>query len=259
MDGLNLLNGDCIEMMRSLPDGTVDAVITDLPYGVLNKDSEGGKWDSVVPLELMWEQFLRISKENAAIILFAQGMFTADLMKSRPGLWRYNLVYDKVRSSGFLNANRMPLRRHEDICVFYRKQPTYNPQKTKCAPGEETHSRGRLGDPAKNSCYGSRHEVPALDASMKCPTSILRFPKPPPGKNVHPTQKPVELIEWLVRSYTNEGDTVLDATMGSGTTGVACVRTKRRFIGIEKDEAYFDIAKTRIEQVAREPVQMTLF
>lgn len=251
----NLLLGDCLAEMEHIPDRSVDMLLTDLPYGVLNKKNENAKWDSQIPLEPLWEQWLRVCKPNTAIILFAQGMFTAKLMMSRPDLWRYNLIWDKGRCSGFLNANRMPLRSHEDIVVFYRELPTYNPQRTKALPGEESHSKGRTDKELKNQCYGEFRMTEDGDLTMKHPKSVLHFQKEPPTEIVHPTQKPVELLRWLIRSYTNKGETVLDCTMGSGSTGVACVWEERNFIGIEKDEKWFEVAKERIAKAETTPKQ----
>lgn len=161
-------------------------------------------------------------------------------------MWRYNLVWDKVLTSGFLNANKQPLRQHEEIVVFYKKQPTYNPQKTKGTPN---HSKGKPKESSNNN-YNSFGWVDNVDklGNMKHPKSIVTFSKPHPSTMIHPTQKPLDLLEWLIKTYTNENDTILDNCMGSGTTGVACKNLNRNFIGIEKDEKYFNIAKERIEK-----------
>lgn len=234
--------GDCLELMSELPDASIDMILCDLPYGVTKN-----KWDSVIPLDKLWEQYKRITKPNAAIVLFADGMFEANLMLSNPKWWRYNLVWDKVLTSGFLNANRMPLRSHEEICVFYQKQPTYNPQKT---VGDKNHSKGRPKENA-NENYGEYGFVDNSDqlGNLKHPKSILTFPKPHPSITVHPTQKSQELCEWLIKTYTNEGDVVLDPCMGSGTTCIAAKNTGRHYIGFELDEKYFEIAQSRIEGV----------
>ena len=197
-----IYNEDCLEGMKRIDDGAVDCIITDLPYGVLNEQSEGGSWDSIIPLEPMWEQFKRVTKPNAAIVLFCQGMFTADLMHSNPKMWRYNLIWKKGdRSGGFLNANRMPLRNHEDIAVFYQQLPTYNPQKRKGSPN---HSRGNITS-ITNRCYG-KFDIAENDLSgMKFPTSIIDYPKEFDGKQFHPTQKPVDLLRYLILTYTNVG------------------------------------------------------
>jgi site-specific DNA-methyltransferase (adenine-specific) len=176
-------------------------------------------------------------------------MFMADLMESNKKLWRYNLVWNKVLTSGFLNANRQPLRQHEEICVFYKKQPTYNPQKVK---GSKNHSKGKEKK-NKNNNYNDFEFVDNSDelGDMKHPTSILTFQKPHPSTMVHPTQKSVELCEWLIKTYTNAGDTVLDNCMGSGTTGVAALNLDRKFIGMELDENYFNIAEKRIKELEK--------
>lgn len=248
--------GDCLEVMKSIAYKSIDCIICDLPYGVLNKGNESAKWDNVIPFAPLWEQYERIIKDNGAIVLFAQGMFTCDLMQSNRKLWRYNLIWDKVLKNGFLNANRMPLRQHEDICVFYCKLPTYNPQMQKCEPHKRNHGKGKNGTQT-NRCYGNFISTPTIISDEKYPTSIISFAKKHiNGKSYHPTEKPVELLRYLIRTYTNEGDLVLDNCMGSGTTCVAAIREKRHYIGIEKDENYFEIAKQRIE---KELMQPTLF
>lgn len=245
-----IYNEDCLEGMKRIPDGSIDAIICDLPYGVLNKQSEGGGWDSIIPFEPLWEQYLRVLKENGAILLFCQGMFTAKLMMSQPNLWRYNLIWDKSSPTGFLNAKRMPMRRHEDIAVFYRSLPTYNPQMLKCEPYQRNHSKGRMTGKHTNNCYGKFVDFPTTISDEKYPTSIIFVPKEHKmncDDNFHPTQKPVQLLRYLVRTYTNEGDTVLDNCMGSGTTAIACIKEKRHFIGFELNKEYYDKAMTRIE------------
>ena len=243
--------GDCLDIMPSIPDKCIDAVICDLPYGVLNKTNENAKWDSVIPFQQLWRQYERIIKDNGVIILFGQGMFTAKLMLSNPKLWRYNLVWKKgERTSGFLNAKRMPLRNHEDICVFYKQQPTYNPQMTY---GQKLHSRGKGKHKFTQRCYGSFKEPEDGElTNLKYPKSVVNFER---DYNIflHPTQKPVNLIRWLILSYTNPGDLVLDNCMGSGTTCVAAIKENRRYIGIEKEEKYFQIAEQRIETELKQP------
>ena len=253
----NIYNMDCLEGMKQIPDGTIDAVICDLPYGVLNGESEGGSWDTIIPFEPLWAEYRRVCKPTAAIVLFAQGMFTADLMHSNPKMWRYNLIWKKGdRASGFLNANRMPLRNHEDIVVFYDKLPTYNPQ---MRTGFPNHTRGHGGGKLKNGCYGkfdpwARSEVITTE---KFPLSIIDIAKEHDvNKQFHPTQKPVDLLRYLVLTYTNEGDTVLDNCMGSGTTAIACIKERRHFIGFELSKEYFDKAVRRIKA---EQAQLTLF
>lgn len=230
--------------MKDISDKSIDMILCDLPYGVTAKN----KWDSVIPYQPLWEQYNRIIKDNGAIVLFGQDKFTAETMLSNKKYHRYNLIWKKVLPSGFLNANRMPLREHEDIMVFYKKLPTYNPQKIK---GKPSHTRGKVvgkmnDSHLKNNNYGDFKCV-ETEGDMKFPTSILEFSKPHPSISVHPTQKPTDLLEWLIKTYTNEDEIVLDNCMGSGSSGVACVNTKRKFIGIELDDTYFEISKSRIE------------
>ena len=258
MSDLNkIYNEDCIEGMKRIPDGSVDCVICDLPYGVLNKQSEGGSWDSVIPLDLLWEQYRRITKPIAAIVLFGQGMFTSDLMQSNRKMWRYNLIWDKMRATGFLNCARMPLRQHEDICVFYEKLPTYNPQKCEVPDWAKTHTRGR-GASNTNRCYGNFDLHQQFDiTNEKWPRSIIEISKKTNEADAwHPTQKPVALIQYLIRTYSDEGDTILDNCMGSGTTAIAAIREKRNFIGFELNKEYYDKACKRIKL---EQAQLTLF
>lgn len=241
-----LLQGNCLELMNEIPNKSIDMILCDLPYG----QTQRNKWDVVIPLEKLWEQYKRIIKDNGAIVLFANGMFTAELMLTNKSMWKYNLVWDKVLPSGFLNAKKMPMRGHEDICVFYKKLPTYNPQMTE---GKECHSRGdAIGksqeDFSRNTNYGSFAAV-QTKGNLKYPKSIITYQKPHPSITVHPTQKPVELLEWLIKTYTNEGEIILDNCMGSGSTGVACLNTGRDFIGMELEEDYFNIAKGRIEDI----------
>lgn len=245
---IQLWKGDCLELMKDIPNKSVDAIICDLPYEVLNKGNKHAQWDKMLPLDKLWEQYNRIIKDNGAIILFGQGMFTAQLMISNPSMWRYNLVWDKKLKSGFLNANRMPLRQHEDILVFYKNLPTYNPQFNK---GQPLHSKGisYKNKSHVNRNYGNIKTVEdnRKGCTEKHPSSIIRFQKPHPSKSVHQTQKSVPHIEQYLKLHSKENDVVLDPFMGSGTTGIACVNTNRRFIGIELDENYFSIAKKRID------------
>ena len=238
---MKLLNGDCLELLNDVDDKSVDMIICDLPYGQTHN-----KWDSVIPLDKLWKQYKRVIKDNGCIALFGQGMFTADLMYSNKKWWKYNLIWDKVLTNGFLNANRMPLRSHEDIAIFYNKPPTYNPQKVL---GKKNHTKGKVKQ-NKNNNYGKHNFVDNSDelGNMKHPKSILTFTRPHSSVMKHPTEKPVEVCEWLIKSYTNEGDVVLDNCMGSGTTGVACENTNRKFIGMELNKEYFEQAVNRINQ-----------
>lgn len=250
-------NVDCLEGMQQIPDGAVDMVLCDLPYGLTQN-----KWDSPIPMSDLWAQYKRVTKQNGAILLHADGMFMARLMMSQPKMWRYNLVWDKVLTTGFLNAYRMPLRQTEEVCVFYRKQPTYHPQMKAGRPNHsvgKAQGRKRRVASESNHNYGEHSVIDHRDllGNMKHPTSLLRFPKPHPSKAHHPTEKPLELLEWLIKTYTDPGDLVLDNCMGSGSTAVACINTGRHYIGFETEKAYFDIAQRRIDEA--EEKRRTLF
>lgn len=237
-----IIHGDCLQVLNQVPAASVDCVVCDLPYGHTRNS-----WDSTLPLVELWAQYNRICKQNAAVVLFGQGMFTYQLMGSNLGAWRYNMVWVKDRVSGFLNAKRMPLRCHEDICMFYRSQPVYNPQMWR---GQSNHSIGSaVGKPSRQNNYGAFNllEVEAGNTE-KHPRSVLFFKRPHPP--VHPTQKPVELYEWLIRTYTNEGALVLDNCCGSGTCAVACIRQSRRYLCIESDFSFFELSKNRAAETA---------
>ena len=239
---MTLLQGDCLELMKQVPDKSIDLILCDLPYGTTQN-----KWDTVIPFDKLWTQYNRIIKDNGAILLFAQGKFYVNLVSSNMKMFRYDLVWDKELVSGFLNAKRMPLRRHEQVAVFYKHLPTYNPQFTQ---GKPLHSKGTAYQTKEltNNNYGDfkTTDDDRVGSTEKYPTSIMKFQKPHPSVCVHPTQKPVALLEYLVKTYTNEGDTVLDNCMGSGSTGVACQNTNREFIGMELDEKYYKIACERL-------------
>jgi len=230
----NLINADCLDAMRDIPDGSVDMVLTDPPYG-----TTACKWDSVIPFEPMWEQLKRITKPNGAIVLTASQPFTSALVMSNVKMFRYDLKWIKTQATGFYNANRMPMRAHEDILVFYGVLPTYNPQKT--AGNPYVQKRGSASDVYQ----GKDLSVTVNNTGMRHPVSWRVFQRD--AIKVHPTQKPVALMEYLIKTYTNAGETVLDFTMGSGTTGVACKNLGRSFIGIEMDADYFATASARID------------
>ena len=234
--------GDCLELMRQIPDGSIDMILCDLPYGTTHN-----KMDVRLPFEALWKHYKRITKKNGAILLFGQGAFYVDLVNSNPKMFKYDLVWDKYLTSGFLNAKKMPLRQHEQIAVFYNKPPTYNPQ---MIPGAVNHGKGKPKNNQNNN-YGEYAFVDSKQDGLKYPTSILRYPKPHPSVALHRTEKSIPLLEYLVKTYTNEGETVLDNCMGSGSTGVACVNTGRNFIGMELDKQYFDIAEKRINEAER--------
>lgn len=243
MDDIKLMQGDCLELMKGIPDGSIDMILCDLPYGTTRN-----KWDIPIPFDQLWLQYCRVIKENGAIVLFGSGRFTSMLVNSNPAMFRYNLVWEKTTPTGFLNANRQPLRIHEDICVFYKKQPTYNPQKTtghKRKVSTALHKR----ECRKTSNYGD-HGLTSYDSTERFPTSILRFATDKQKSALHPTQKPVALLECLVKTYTDKGDVVMDNCMGSGSTGEACVNTGRRFIGMEITPVHFANAEKRINEAA---------
>ena len=233
----HLLQGDCLELMATIPSGSVDMVMCDLPYGTTQN-----KWDSVIPLPPLWSAYKRICKPNAAIVLTASQPFTSALVMSNIEMFRYCWVWDKANSTGFLNAKKQPLRQTEDVCVFYQDVPSYYP-----AMEVRGKPRKKGGSKVNNGCYGELRSSESFNNTYY-PTNLLRISNANRAEKVHPTQKPVALMEYLIKTYTNEGETVLDNTMGSGTTGVACGNTGRRFIGIERDESYFKIASDRIEK-----------
>ena len=227
--------GDCLDVMQDIPDGSVDMVMTDPPFG-----TTACKWDSVIPFEPMWAQLKRITKPSGAIVLMASQPFTSALVMSNVGMFRYDLKWIKTQATGFYNANRMPLRAHEDIIVFYQSLPSYNPQKTAGEP--YVQKRGS----ASEVYQGKDLSVTVNETGMRHPLSWRVFQRD--ADKTHPTQKPVALMEYLIRTYTNAGETVLDFAAGSGTTGVAAANTGRRFIGIEMDADYFSIAQARIRK-----------
>ena len=235
-----LYQGDCLEVMDKLIESglKVDAIITDPPYGTTQN-----KWDSVISLDEMWNRINKLIKSNGAIVFTSQSIFTAKLILSNEKWFKYKLVWEKSKATNFLNAKKQPLRKHEDICVFYNKQPTYNPQMREGKPYDKGVRKDQL-----TGSYGDFNPVHVKSEGKRYPTDVVYFKTAESeGKVYHSTQKPVKLMEYLIKTYTNEGDLVLDFTMGSGSTGVACMNTNRRFIGIELDEKYFNIAKNRIE------------
>jgi len=237
-----LYKGDCLNVMNKIEDKSVDIILADLPFGVTQN-----KKDIRIPFEPLWKQYKRVIKDNGPILLFSQGIFYVDLVNSNRKMFRYDIIWDKQLISGFLNANRMPLRVHEQIAVFYSKLPTYNPQ---FICGKPLHSKGTsyLNKEHKNQNYGDFDMVDDSRAGTteKYPTSIFSFQKPHPSKSLHRTEKSIELLEELIKTYTNEGDVVLDNVMGSGTTGIACLNTNRKFIGIEIESETFELAQNRI-------------
>ena len=232
---IDIKRGDCLELMKDIPDESIDMILCDLPYGTTKN-----KWDSVIPLNKLWKSYERIIKDTGAIVLFSQMPFSAELVHSNLKLFKYEWIWQKDNGTGFLNDKKMPLKIHENILVFYKKLPLYNPQMRtgfkpyKCKQGRHSTNYGAYEQGHITESNGERY-----------PIDIIKFKK---DSGLHPTQKPVELLEYLIKTYTNENETVLDNCMGSGSTGVACVNTNRNFIGYELDEKYFEIAEKRINE-----------
>ena len=233
---IKLMKGDCLERMKEIESGSVDMILTDPPYG-----TTACKWDSIIPLEPMWEQLKRIIKPNGAIVMAAANPFTSVLICSNLKMFKQSLVWEKTLFTNFAMVKKQHAKKHEDIVVFYSKQPTYNPQMEAGKPYTDkprARTMGVTGD--------ALPDKRAIDnKGTRYPSSVQKFSNGNNG-NVHPTQKPVALMEYLIKTYTNEGETVLDFTMGSGSTGVAAKNLNRKFIGIELDDKYFEIAKERI-------------
>lgn len=231
--------------MKEFPDNSVDMIICDLPYAKTRN-----KWDRLIPFEDLWGQYERIIKEDGAILLFGQGTFSAHLMLSNEKMFRYSLIWEKDRPTGFLNAKRMPLRSHEDILVFYKRLPTYNPQFWEGEPLHGMGSKFKTGEYINNNYgevdYSKNPSLNRKGETKKYPRSVLSFKRPHPP--IFPTQKPVELVQYLINTYSNEGDIVLDNCLGSGTTALACINTKRHYIGIEKDKDNYQLACNRVNE-----------
>lgn len=246
---VELLKGDCLGVMKGIPSGSIDAIITDPPYG-----TTACKWDSVIDFDLMWEQLNRIIKPNGAIVLFGSEPFSSALRMSNIKNYKYDWVWDKNKPTGHLNAKRQPLRVIENISVFYKKQCVYNPmlidrdkkniRNTEYTPNKE--GVNTYGKTRKNFKYNEGRTIPINKGYPRNYLKFIGVGTNSKNKRKHPTQKPTDLMEYLIKTYTNENETVLDFTMGSGSTGVACVNTNRNFIGIEMDDKYFEIAEERI-------------
>lgn len=237
---IDLFKGDCLEVMRDIPDGSIDAIITDPPYG-----TTACKWDSIIPLDMMWKQLNRIIKKNGAIVLFGQQPFTSVLTCSNLKDYKYDLYWEKERITNIQQVKKRAGKVIETISIFYKNQCTYNPQM-------QIHNGPKRTNKVKNGLLGSltdntnKKVIEYNDTGVRYPTQLVKFKRDILTCNLHPTQKPVELMEYLVKTYTNKGETVLDFTMGSGTTGVACMNTGRNFIGIEQEDHYFEVASKRI-------------
>ena len=242
MTKVDLFKGNCLIESEKIKDKSVDLILTDLPYGVLNKRTG---WDVIIPFDKMWQMVDRILKPNGAFITTSKQPFTSQLIMSNLKDFRYTLVWEKSKSTGWLNSKKMPLVSHEDIVIFYKKLPTYNPQMTEGTP----YDKGKAVRDTQS--YGKQIKAIHVknEKGMRYPRSVQYFVTAESEGGFHPTQKPIKLFEWMIETYSNKGDIVCDITMGSGTTVVAAVNTNRNFIGIEQDEEYFEISKNRIEKL----------
>ena len=234
---MRLWHGDCIELMKKIPAGSIDLLLVDLPYGTTNC-----KWDSIIPLKDLWEAYNRVVRINGAMLFHCAQPFTSALVMSNPKFFKYEWIWEKSKATNYLNAKKQPLRAHESIVVFYRKPCTYNPQMTQ----GEAYNKGTAK--RETNVYGKQVAVEVKSDGERYPRSVQYCVTAEQEGKLHPTQKPLKLIEYLVSTYSDEEDIVLDNTMGSGTTGVACVKLNREFIGIEKDENYYNIAVDRISE-----------
>jgi site-specific DNA-methyltransferase (adenine-specific) len=235
-----IILGECIEEMGKLEKESIDLILCDLPYGTTQCS-----WDSIIPFKNLWEQYERIIKPNGAIVLTASQPFTSNLVMSNIKLFRYSLVWEKSKSTGYLNSKKMPMRAHEDILVFYKKLPSYNPQMVQGTP----YDKGTANRPTEvyREQKGEIHVK--NENGLRYPRSVQYFKTAESeGKVHHPTQKPIALFEWIIKTYSNENDIVLDNCLGSGTTAIAAIRTNRRYIGIEINEKYYDISLERIKK-----------
>ena len=254
MNNIKLIKGDCLEKMDKLIEQgiKVDCVITDIPYGTTNRN----KWDIVIPFEPMWDKINKLTNDNGAILLFSDEPFTSQLICSNPKIFKQRITWDKDRGAGFLNAKKMLLKQTEDICLFYKKPPTYNPQMVQA---QADRIRPISTKSTESNNYGKVDKVQAgedYNPELRYPTNLIKFSSMTGECNnlnrLHPTQKHIELIESLIKTYSNEDDTILDFTMGSCSTGVACIKTNRNFIGIELDNTYFGTCKNRVETYIKE-------
>lgn len=242
---MNLYNGDCLEIMPTIEDGSVDMVLCDLPYG-----TTACKWDSVIPFEPLWREYRRLVRRNSAIVLTACQPFTSALVASNYKAFKYDVVWDKVKGTGFLNAKKRPMRNHESVLIFSFGRIPYNPQMTSGHERKTTFRAKHLQTDVYDAMANDYH----YDSTDRYPRSVITISTDTQNSSLHPTQKPVALMEYFILTHTKPGDTVLDNTMGSGTTGVACRNTGRNFIGIERDAEYFAIAERRINGATSRPV-----
>ena len=229
-----IILGDCLEKMKDIPDNSIDMILTDLPYGVTARN----KWDIIIPFDKLWEQWNRIKKETTPVVLTSMQPFTSKLIMNNINNFKYEWVWEKQQGTGFLNAKKQPLRNHEQILIFYDKQCCYNPQMAEGKPYIQTSQ-------VKTDNYNEFIRTPTISNGYRYPKTVLKIDRD--KSRLHPTQKPVKLFEYLIKTYSNEGDTILDCCAGSGTTGVACKNLNRNYILIEKDEEYYNIIKERLK------------
>lgn len=238
-----IYHGDCLELMPQLATGSIDMILCDLPYGTTQC-----KWDTIIPFDKLWEQYERVIKPNGAIVLTASNPFTAALIMSNPKLFRYEWIWEKQKATRFLDVKKRPLQAHENIVVFYKQHPTYNPQKVQGKPFDKGYRRTNA-DKTQAEIYGTFKGARIVNESgMRFPRTVLKFNTAEGDGKFHPTQKPVALFEYFIKTYTNEGDVVLDNCVGGGTTPVACDNTNRKWIAMEKEKKYFDVSVSRIEK-----------
>lgn len=235
-----IYNGDCLELMKEIPDKSIDMILCDLPYG-----TTACKWDTPIDLNKLWQHYERIIKDNGAIVLTAQTPFDKVLGCSNLRLLKYEWVWEKPAATGHLNAKKAPMKAHENVLVFYKKLPTYNPQKT-IGHKRKTSKAKRFR--LQSECYGKQSGITEYDSTERYPRSVIKFSTDKQTCGLHSTQKPVALFEYLIKTYTNEGDLVLDNCIGSGTTAIAAINTSRNFIGVEKDFHYFEMSQKRISE-----------
>jgi site-specific DNA-methyltransferase (adenine-specific) len=239
VSGSTFVNADCFDVFPFIEDKSIDAIICDLPYGTTQN-----KWDSILPLDKLWEQYKRILKPNGAIILTGSEPFTSVLITSNLKDFKYNWIWKKSKATGFFDAKKRPLNDYETISVFYSNPPTYNPQMT---VAEKIYKRGFVKR-KKSDCYGDEKDFVQVDSGLRYPKRIIEIGNADTRNIEHSTQKPIELMEYLIKTYTNENDMVLDNTMGSGTTNLACIKLNRKSIGIEKEKQYYDVAVRRASE-----------
>ena len=242
-----IYHGDCLEIMPTLPNESIDIILCDLPYGTTKN-----KWDAIIPFELLWKEYKRLIKPNGAIILTASQPFTSFLVMSNIKWFKYQWVWKKTKATGFFDAKKRPLNDFEDVCVFYKKQPIYNPQMTKA---EKIYNRGFVTRKHSEN-YGKEKIFFQLESGLRYPKRIIEICNASTNNIIHPTQKPVALFEYLIKTYTNEGDLILDNCAGSFTTAIAAMNTNRDYICIEKDDKYFELGCKRIAKHKNQAIQL---